>query len=168
MAVPIPIGLGTVNTTSGGTKPMLSMPALFAVPPRRFIGAASVIMALWAAGGVAAVAQSTATSSVTSPTPVAPVTNACQRFAAGSVVQQPPALFSKNGVLNVNFSYQTTTDPVGLQLFCFMTANGLENPTLHLNPGDTLNVTVTNNTPKVVPTSTEKFNPPTCGDTTQV
>jgi FtsP/CotA-like multicopper oxidase with cupredoxin domain len=168
MAVPIPIGLGTVNTTSGGTKPMLSMPALFAVPPRRFIGAASVIMALWAAGGVAAVAQSTATSSVTSPTPVAPVANACQRFAAGSVVQQPPALFSKNGVLNVNFSYQTTTDPVGRQLFCFMTPSGLENPTLYVNPGDTLNVTVTNNTPSVVPTTTELFNPPNCGDTTEV
>ena len=113
-------------------------------------------------------AQTTATSSATSPTPVAPVANACLRFAAGSVVQQPPALFSKNGVLNVNFSYQTTTDPFGRQLFCFMTPNGLENPTLHVNPGDTLNVTVTNNTPSVVPTTTEVFNPPNCGDTTQL
>jgi FtsP/CotA-like multicopper oxidase with cupredoxin domain len=123
-------------------------------------------MALWAAGGVAAMAQTTATSSATSPTPVAPVANACQRFAAGSVVHQPPALFSKNGVLNVSFSYQTITDPVGRQLFCFMTPNGLENPTLHVNAGDTLNVTVTNNTPAVVPTTTELFNPPNCGDTT--
>jgi FtsP/CotA-like multicopper oxidase with cupredoxin domain len=125
-------------------------------------------MALWAAGGVAALAQTTATSSATSPTPVAPVANACQRFAPGSVVQQPPALFSQNGVLNVSFSYQTTTDPFGRQLFCFMTPSGLENPTLHVNPGDTLNITVTNNTPPVVPTTTELFNPPNCGDTTQV
>src|SRR6516165_11136086 len=146
---------------------MLSIPAL-AVPLRRSIGAASVIMALWAAGGVAAMAQTTATSSATSPNPVAPVANACQRFAAGSIVQQPPALFSKNGVLNVSFSYQTTTDPVGRQLFCFMTPSGLENPTLHVNPGDTLNIVVTNNTPAVVPTTPELFNPPNCGDTTQV
>jgi FtsP/CotA-like multicopper oxidase with cupredoxin domain len=146
---------------------MLSIPAAFAVR-RRFLGAATVIMALWAAGGVAAMAQTTATSSTTNPTPVAPVANACQRFAAGSTVQQPPALFSQNGVLNVSFSYQTTTDAVGRQLYCFMTPSGLENPTLYVNPGDTLNVTVTNNTPTVEPTTTELFNPPNCGDTTEV
>jgi FtsP/CotA-like multicopper oxidase with cupredoxin domain len=132
---------------------------------------ATVIMALLVAGatgGVAAIAQTAATSSATNPTPVAPVANACQRFAPGSVVQQPPALFSQNGVLNVEFSYQTTTDQYGRQLFCFMTPNGLENPTLYLNPGDTLNITVTNNTPKVVPTTTELFNPPNCGNTTAV
>jgi len=109
-------------------------------------------------------------NSSSSPTPVAPVRNACQRFAPGSVVQNPPALFSQNGVLNVQFSYQQVIDPdkSGRQLFCFMTPNGLENPTLHINPGDTLNVTVTNNTPQVTPTTTEVFNPPDCGNTTEV
>ena len=104
-------------------------------------------------------------------TPVAPVPNPCPRFAAGSVVQQPPALFSHNGVLNVRFSYQTTTDTTdspGRQLFCFMTPDGLENPTLHVNPGDTLNVTVTNNTPtSPVGETFHPYNPPNCGDTTQ-
>ena len=96
---------------------------------------------------------------------VPPVPNACQRFTAGSVVQQPPALFSQNGVLNVQFSYQTTTDSVGRQLYCFMTPSGLQNPTLHVNPGDTLNITVTNNTPfSEVGDTDEKFNFPTCGD----
>jgi len=113
-----------------------------------------------------AFAQSSDSSS--SPTPVAPVKNACQRFAPGSVVQQPPALFSKNGVLNVQFSYQTVTDSAGRQLFCFMTPQGQEDPTLHVNPGDTLNITVTNNTPEVTPTFTETFDSPTCGDTTEV
>src|SRR5260370_10815401 len=80
-------------------------------------------------------------------TPVAPVANPCPRFAAGSVVHNPPALFSQNGVLNVQFSYQTVTDSVGRQLFCFMTPDGLENPTLYLKAGDTLDITVTNNTP---------------------
>src|ERR1700675_4949809 len=97
-------------------------------------------------------------------TPVAPVPNPCPRFTAGSVVQQPPALFSHNGVLNVRFSYQTTTDSVGRQLFCFMTPDGLENPTLHVSPGDTLNITVTHNTPfNELGDTDEHFNAPTCG-----
>ena len=108
-------------------------------------------------------------------TPVPPVANACQRFAAGSVVQNPPALFSQNGVLNVQFSYQSVTDRVGRQLFCFMTPAGLENPTLHVKAGDTLNITVTNNTPfndagtespDTDADNDELFNPPNCGDTT--
>jgi len=102
---------------------------------------------------------------VVAQTPVAPVANPCQRFRAGSIIHQPPALFSQNGVLNVQFSYQTTTDSVGRQLFCFMTPNGLENPTLHVNPGDTLNLTVTNNTPNTNVSAVETFNAPTCGDT---
>jgi FtsP/CotA-like multicopper oxidase with cupredoxin domain len=110
----------------------------------------------------------TATTTSSSPTPVPPVANPCPRFTAGSVIHQPPALFSQNGVLNVKFSYQTITDSVGRQLFCFMTPDGRENPTLHVNPGDTLNITVTNNTPttEVNDNDTdEPFNPPNCGDT---
>jgi FtsP/CotA-like multicopper oxidase with cupredoxin domain len=97
-------------------------------------------------------------------TPVAPVPNPCPRLAAGGVVPEPPDLFSRNGVLSVKFSYQETTDSVGRLLHCFMTPNGLEEPTLHVNPGDTLNVTVTNNTPKQM--FGEPFNPPNCGDST--
>src|ERR1700693_3860286 len=130
----------TTEQCVGGSrrKPMFNKPV------------ATVIMALWAvgaAGVVAAVAQTTTSASSGTASAVAPVAKACQRFAAGSVIQQPPALFSQNGVLNVQFSYQTTTDSAGRQLFCFMTPSGLENPTLYVNPGDTLNVTVTNNTP---------------------
>ena len=75
------------------------------------------------------------------------VANPCPRFAAGSAVQNPPALVSANGVLQVNFSYETRTDEAGRQLFCFMTPSGLENPTLHVSPGDHLMITLTNNTP---------------------
>jgi len=45
-----------------------------------------------------------------------------------------------------------------------MTEDGLESPTLHVNPGDTLNIAVTNNTP-ASPLG-EPLNPPNCGDTT--
>jgi FtsP/CotA-like multicopper oxidase with cupredoxin domain len=48
-----------------------------------------------------------------------------------------------------------------------MTPNGLENPTLHVNPGDMLNITVTNNTPfSEVGDTDEPFNAPNCGNTT--
>jgi FtsP/CotA-like multicopper oxidase with cupredoxin domain len=76
-----------------------------------------------------------------------PVNNPCPRFAAGSSVTQAADLFSQNGVLNVNFSYQTTVDSAGRTLYCFMTPDGLESPTLHLHPGDHLVVNVTNNVP---------------------
>jgi hypothetical protein len=76
-------------------------------------------------------AQVTATASGTAAA-VQPVPNPCPRFAAGSVVHQPAALFSQNGVLAVQFSYQTTTDFAGRTLYCFMTPSGLENPTLHV------------------------------------
>jgi FtsP/CotA-like multicopper oxidase with cupredoxin domain len=105
-------------------------------------------------------------TAASAPTPVAPVSNPCPRFTAGSVVQQPAALFSKNGVLNVRFSYQTAVDSAGRQKFCFMTPDGLENPTLHVSPGDTLNITVTNNAPINRVDSSEGFNAPTCGDIT--
>jgi hypothetical protein len=69
-------------------------------------------------------------ASTQTPTPVAPVSNPCApRFAAGSVVSNPPAVFSSNGVLNVNFSYQETTDSVGRLLHCLMTDTGLQEPT---------------------------------------
>lgn len=119
----------------------------------------ALIVGVWARVP-AAQAQSAAANS---PTPVAPVANPCPRFKAGAVIQQPPALFSSNGVLNVRFSYQTTTDRFGRQLFCLMTSTGLEEPTLHVNPGDTLNITLTNNTP-ASPVE-EVFNAPNCGAT---
>jgi FtsP/CotA-like multicopper oxidase with cupredoxin domain len=111
------------------------------------------------------------TTSTDSPPPVLPVANPCPRFTAGSVVHNPPALFSSNGVLEVQFSYQQRMDSDGRQLFCFMTPDGLENPTLHLKPGDHLILTVTNNAPNptiATPGSTimpmGSLNPPNCGD----
>lgn len=113
------------------------------------------------------VAQSFAFAQTATPTAapaaVKPVANPCPRFAAGSVVHQPAALFSQNGTLSVQFSYQTTTDSAGRTLFCFMTPSGLENPTMHVKPGDHLIVTVTNNTP--AQPLTMALNPPNCGAT---
>jgi FtsP/CotA-like multicopper oxidase with cupredoxin domain len=97
------------------------------------------------------------------PTFVPPVPDSIPRFAAGSVVQNPPALFSQNGSLTVNFSYQTRTDADGRTLFAFMTPDGRENPTLHVRPGDHLIINLTNNTP-ASPVEMSIPSPNYCGD----
>jgi FtsP/CotA-like multicopper oxidase with cupredoxin domain len=71
----------------------------------------------------------------------------CPRPAVGSVVMPPPDLYSSGGVLNVTFDYHTSVDDVGRTLYCFVTPDGMESPTLHVNPGDTVNIHVTNAIP---------------------
>src|SRR5438874_7029984 len=68
--------------------------------------------------------------------PIAPVAGACPRAAAGAAISDPPRLHSANGVLAVALSFQTRTDEHGRPIFCFMTPDGLQNPTLHVMPGD--------------------------------
>jgi FtsP/CotA-like multicopper oxidase with cupredoxin domain len=75
------------------------------------------------------------------------VSDPCPRPVAGSVVAAPPDLWSRDGVLAVHFDYLTTTDAAGRTLYCFVTRGGLQSPTLHLRPGDTLEVTLTNRVP---------------------
>ena len=99
------------------------------------------------------------TSGSAAPVPIVP--SPCPRLAAGSVVHNPPALFSSNGELSVQLSYQHRFDTDGTELLCFMTPGGLQDPTLHVRPGDHLIITVTNNTPAQPLTMT--LNPPNCG-----
>ncbi|MEA3108273.1 MAG: hypothetical protein QOI88_2878 [Gammaproteobacteria bacterium] len=105
----------------------------------------------------------TSTTTTNRVAPVLPVASPCPRFNAGSIVHNPPALFSSNGFLRVRFSYQHRIDHEGMELLCFMTPDGLEDPTLHVKPGDHLIITITNNTP-----STSAIMPPldlpNCGD----
>jgi FtsP/CotA-like multicopper oxidase with cupredoxin domain len=93
----------------------------------------------------------------------------CPRPPPGSVVTPPPELFSQNGTLNVTFNYFTSVDSAGRTLFCFLTPSGLQGPTLHVLPGDTLNITVTNQVPAPPPGSpTEVVSNSSnrCGDVT--
>lgn len=119
-------------------------------------------LALTALASASLVAQ--APKATAPPKPVAPVSNPCPRSVAGSVIHTAPVLSSSNGVLTVNFSYQTVTDSASRQLFCFMTPDGLENPTLQVNPGDLLTINVTNNTSGGM--NPMQLNPPNCGDNT--
>ena len=93
----------------------------------------------------------------------------CPRFAPGSTVTNPPALFSQDGTLTVNLAYNTEQDAQGRTLYCFTTPDGSEGPTLHINPGDHLIINVKNDLP--TPTSASDMQMTTnaltvCGDTT--
>src|SRR5208337_4414532 len=65
---------------------------------------------------------------------------ACPRPAVGSVVQDPPELRSHNGVLELtlHFRYQPTVVGQGPPRYCYVTDDGMESPTLRVNPGDQL------------------------------
>ncbi|WP_175108545.1 multicopper oxidase domain-containing protein, partial [Pararobbsia alpina] len=63
----------------------------------------------------------------------------------------------------MKFSYQQRFDSDGRELLCFMTPDGLEDPTLRLKPGDHLLLTVTNNTPSSA-AMLPILNAPNCGD----
>jgi FtsP/CotA-like multicopper oxidase with cupredoxin domain len=71
----------------------------------------------------------------------------CPRPPVGSEVQRPPDLFSQNGVLKLSLNYFTSVDDAGRTLFCFVTAEGQESPTLHVNPGDKIEIHLTNQVP---------------------
>jgi FtsP/CotA-like multicopper oxidase with cupredoxin domain len=62
----------------------------------------------------------------------------CARSAAGSLVSDPVALKSANGVLEVTLYFKTVFDAQGLERYCFVTDTGIESPTLRVNPGDKL------------------------------
>jgi len=71
----------------------------------------------------------------------------CPRPKIGSEILQHPDIYSQNGVLTVSLNYYTTVDIWGHTLFCYVTPSGLEAPTLHANPGDIVNIDLTNKEP---------------------
>jgi FtsP/CotA-like multicopper oxidase with cupredoxin domain len=78
---------------------------------------------------------------------LAHTSNACPRPPAGSVAAPPANLYSKDGVLSVEFNYYTTVDTDGRTLFCFVTPDGAQAPTLHVKPGDRLDMLIHNKVP---------------------
>jgi FtsP/CotA-like multicopper oxidase with cupredoxin domain len=62
----------------------------------------------------------------------------CTRPAPGSVVQEPAALRSTHGVLEVELTYSNQKSPHGDEQFCYQDQSGNPSPTLHVTPGDLL------------------------------
>ena len=73
--------------------------------------------------------------------------NTCPRLPAGSIAQSPEDLYSANGVLTVTFSYRTFVDANGLTRYCYINSDGRQSPTLHVNPGDRIVMTLKNDVP---------------------
>jgi FtsP/CotA-like multicopper oxidase with cupredoxin domain len=76
-----------------------------------------------------------------------PSNGVCPRYAAGSALVEPKDLFSVSGILRVTFNYETRVDDDGNTLYCFMTPDGTQSPTLHVHPGDELQILLKNNLP---------------------
>ena len=73
--------------------------------------------------------------------------SACSRYQPGSVITPPKDLYSQNGVLKAHLTYRTANDATGNQLFCFVADDGSQSPTLHVNPGDRILLTIDNAVP---------------------
>jgi len=70
--------------------------------------------------------------------------DACPRPPQGAKITPPEDLHSVNGVLDVSLDYRTRMDGHNRTLFCFSTPQGAESPALHVVPGDTLRIRLTN------------------------
>lgn len=80
------------------------------------------------------------------------VEQTCPRPAPGSMVQDPPELRSRNGVLEVtlHFRYQATLAGQGPPRYCYVSDSGAESPTLRLRPGDQLILHLHNDLPAAI------------------
>ena len=66
----------------------------------------------------------------------------------GTPVNNPFDLYSQNGVLSVDLLVQNSVDVEGFEHVCYIymyQGQPIEAPTLRVNPGDTLNINLTNN-----------------------
>jgi FtsP/CotA-like multicopper oxidase with cupredoxin domain len=70
--------------------------------------------------------------------------DSCSRPSAGSIVPEPEDLRSQNGVLKVALTERNFTESSGSTRYCFLDDAGNQSPTLRLNPGDLLILTLKN------------------------
>ena len=68
----------------------------------------------------------------------------CSRFSPGTDLQDPPSVSSNNGVLRVSLRMQRSPDSNGHLRYCFLDERGNQAPTLRVQQGDTLIVTLKN------------------------
>src|SRR5665213_2879973 len=73
-----------------------------------------------------------------------PPAETCARPAAGSTITEPENLRSQNGVLKAELSYRNYLAPDGRMRYCYVSKDGSEAPTLRLNPGDMLILSLKN------------------------
>jgi FtsP/CotA-like multicopper oxidase with cupredoxin domain len=71
----------------------------------------------------------------------------CTRPPIGSAVEDPPALTSADGKLQVDFFFRTFVDRYRQTRFCYVTESRLQAPTLRVKPGDEVVLRLTNQLP---------------------
>jgi len=69
---------------------------------------------------------------------------ACPRPLPGSVVSEPADLRSRNGVLKVELTAHNAKQRDGSTRYCYVDENGAASPTLRVNPGDLVTLTLRN------------------------
>ena len=69
---------------------------------------------------------------------------ACPRPLPGSVVTEPADLRSRNGVLKVELTAHNAKQRDGSTRYCYIDENGAASPTLRVNPGDLVILTLRN------------------------
>ena len=60
----------------------------------------------------------------------------CPRPRVGGVAVPPKDLYSSDGVLKVELSFQTFTDIYGRRFYCYIAGDGSQSPTLRVKTGD--------------------------------
>lgn len=76
----------------------------------------------------------------------------CTRPAIGDAVAAPADARGSDGKLQAHFSFRTSAGKFGSTLYCYVTADGAQSPTLRVHPGDELVLTLQNDLPSAVPT----------------
>jgi FtsP/CotA-like multicopper oxidase with cupredoxin domain len=77
----------------------------------------------------------------------------CSRPAIGTTVSDPPSLRSVDGVLKVELTAHNAKQADGSIRYCFIDAKGTESPTLRVNPGDLVILTLKNDLTDFAPAS---------------
>jgi FtsP/CotA-like multicopper oxidase with cupredoxin domain len=104
--------------------------------------------------------------------PAAAAAQCPARPAIGTVVQDALSLYSQNGVLNAAFDLGYSVDTAGYTHYCYQyhtSAGPVESPTLRLNPGDQLVLSVKDSIPTGSPSAMSGMDMSslpgtTCGD----
>jgi FtsP/CotA-like multicopper oxidase with cupredoxin domain len=73
--------------------------------------------------------------------------SSCPRPVPGALVRPAAELRSANGVLRADFALRTNLDVYGLTNYCFVDADGAQNPMLRVNPGDEIVLNLKNELP---------------------
>ncbi len=71
----------------------------------------------------------------------------CPRPRVGGLAGPPKDLYSSDGVLKVEFSFQTYTDIYGRRFYCYIAGDGSQSPTLRVKTGDEVVLQLKNNIP---------------------